>query len=82
MLDTSNSSIFFLLIKNCDFTLHFMLLQMVQVNNFEGDEHVKQFGIQVKKELALVEARVLPPPTVITCQYVIFSREIILVTLL
>ena len=59
-----------------------MLLQMVQVNNFEGDEHVKQFGIQVKKELALVEARVLPPPMVITCQYVIFLREIVLVILL
>ncbi|XWS28646.1 hypothetical protein CRYUN_Cryun25bG0088800 [Craigia yunnanensis] len=37
--------------------------KMVEVNNFEGDERVKEFGIQVKKELALVEARVLPPPT-------------------
>ena len=53
------------------------------VNNFEGDELVdKEFGFQVKKELALVEARVLPAPMVITCQHVIFSREIILPILL
>ncbi|XP_022729133.1 protein argonaute 5-like isoform X2 [Durio zibethinus] len=37
--------------------------KMVRVNNFQGDELVhKEFGIQVQKEPALVEARVLPPP--------------------
>ncbi|XWS73988.1 hypothetical protein CRYUN_Cryun02cG0176700 [Craigia yunnanensis] len=37
--------------------------KMVRVNNFQGDDLVdKEFGIQVKKELALVDARVLPPP--------------------
>ncbi|XVF46819.1 hypothetical protein PTKIN_Ptkin03bG0058800 [Pterospermum kingtungense] len=37
--------------------------RMVRVNNFQGDNLVdKEFGIQVQKELALVEARVLPAP--------------------
>ncbi|GMJ02967.1 hypothetical protein HRI_003965900 [Hibiscus trionum] len=40
-----------------------MLMQMVKVNNFEANDLVcKEFGIQVHKELALVDARVLPPP--------------------
>ena len=56
--------------------------KMVRVNNFQGDDLVdKEFGIQVKNELALVDARVLPPPMVITCQYVTFSREVILAIL-
>ncbi|XWS28642.1 hypothetical protein CRYUN_Cryun25bG0088500 [Craigia yunnanensis] len=39
------------------------ILKIVGVNNFEGDELVdKEFGFQVKKELALVEGRVFPPP--------------------
>ncbi|KAE8674886.1 Protein argonaute 1A [Hibiscus syriacus] len=37
--------------------------KMVQVNNFDADELVgKEFGIHVHKELALINARVLPPP--------------------
>ncbi|KAE8680539.1 Protein argonaute 1A [Hibiscus syriacus] len=37
--------------------------KMVEVNNFEADELVgKEFGIHVQKELALINARVLPPP--------------------
>ncbi|GMJ10787.1 ARGONAUTE 5 [Hibiscus trionum] len=37
--------------------------EMVKVNDFEADDLVcKEFGIQVHKELALVDARVLPPP--------------------
>ncbi|XVF19809.1 hypothetical protein REPUB_Repub11eG0142800 [Reevesia pubescens] len=37
--------------------------EMVKVNNFHGDHLVdKEFGIQVHKDHALVEARVLPPP--------------------
>ncbi|KAI4334305.1 hypothetical protein L6164_019015 [Bauhinia variegata] len=38
--------------------------QMVRRNNFSRDELVhKEFGIQVTEELALIEARVLPAPT-------------------
>ncbi|KAK8601699.1 hypothetical protein V6N13_058617 [Hibiscus sabdariffa] len=37
--------------------------RMVDANKFEADELVDQeFGIQVHKELALINARVLPPP--------------------
>ncbi|XVE59476.1 hypothetical protein DITRI_Ditri05aG0049100 [Diplodiscus trichospermus] len=36
---------------------------MMRANNFQGDALVdKEFGIHVKTELALVDARVLPPP--------------------
>lgn len=56
-----------------------MFLQMVQVNNFEAEELVtKEFGMHVHKELALIDARVLNPPAVLVCQYVIFSRKVIL----
>ncbi|XWS52934.1 hypothetical protein CRYUN_Cryun11dG0115100 [Craigia yunnanensis] len=36
--------------------------RMVRINNFQGDERVNEFGIQVQNEPALVDARVLPPP--------------------
>ncbi|XVE59479.1 hypothetical protein DITRI_Ditri05aG0049200 [Diplodiscus trichospermus] len=37
--------------------------RMIRANNLQGDALVdKEFGIQVRKELALVDARVLPPP--------------------
>ncbi|XVE59482.1 hypothetical protein DITRI_Ditri05aG0049400 [Diplodiscus trichospermus] len=35
---------------------------MIMANNFQGDAFVEEFGIQVQEELALVDARVLPPP--------------------
>ncbi|XVE59481.1 hypothetical protein DITRI_Ditri05aG0049300 [Diplodiscus trichospermus] len=39
------------------------IIRMIRANNFQGDALVdKEFGIQVRKELALVDARVLPPP--------------------
>lgn len=53
-----------------------MLLQMVRVNNFQEDVCVnKEFGIQVKEELALFNARVLPAPRVSTWQYVILKKN-------
>lgn len=33
-------------------------------HHFNTDNVVKEFGINVREELALVDARVLPPPTV------------------
>ena len=46
-------------------THHFANVQMVRQNNFNRDKLVnEEFGIQVREELALVDARVLPPPTV------------------
>ncbi|KAB2065470.1 hypothetical protein ES319_A09G090700v1 [Gossypium barbadense] len=37
--------------------------KMVQVNNFEVEEPItKEFGMHVRKELALIDARVLNPP--------------------
>jgi hypothetical protein len=40
---------------------------MVKRNNYNGEQLVnKEFGIQVRDEMALVDARVLPPPMVIT----------------
>lgn len=37
--------------------------QMVKRNNYNGEQLVnKEFGIQVRAEMALVDARVLPPP--------------------
>ncbi|KAF7823308.1 protein argonaute 5-like isoform X1 [Senna tora] len=35
---------------------------MVRQNNFNGDKHAHEFRIQVREELSLCEARVLPPP--------------------
>ncbi|XP_051134419.1 protein argonaute MEL1-like isoform X2 [Andrographis paniculata] len=36
--------------------------EMVRKNNYAADRLAQQFGIQVKTELATIEARVLPPP--------------------
>ncbi|GMI98406.1 ARGONAUTE 5 [Hibiscus trionum] len=42
--------------------------RVVEVNNFDADELVgKEFRIQVNKELALIDARVLPPPVLKYC---------------
>lgn len=46
---------------------------MVRRNNYNGDKFAKEFGIQVGAELAQVDARILPPPVVITL-YVIIVR--------
>ncbi|KAL5582915.1 hypothetical protein UlMin_015357 [Ulmus minor] len=35
---------------------------MVRKNNYSGEGLVREFGIQVKSEMTLVNARVLPPP--------------------
>ncbi|PPD75856.1 hypothetical protein GOBAR_DD27218 [Gossypium barbadense] len=41
----------------------YLPMEMVQVNNFELEELVtKEFGMHVRKELALINARVLNPP--------------------
>ncbi|PPD75857.1 hypothetical protein GOBAR_DD27219 [Gossypium barbadense] len=41
----------------------YLPMEMVQVNNFEVEELVtKEFGMHVRKELALINARVLNPP--------------------
>ncbi|GBC00859.1 hypothetical protein RclHR1_00040010 [Rhizophagus clarus] len=40
--------------------------------NYRGDEYLRQFGIEVSNEMAVVEARVLTPPTI---QYHPSSRE-------
>ncbi|KAF1897375.1 hypothetical protein Lal_00035079 [Lupinus albus] len=39
--------------------------QILRQNNFNTDKLVHDFGIQVKEELATIEARVLPPPTLL-----------------
>ncbi|RDX94875.1 Protein argonaute MEL1, partial [Mucuna pruriens] len=36
--------------------------QVVRQSNFSTDKFVRTFGIKVKEELTLIEARVLPPP--------------------
>ncbi|CAN1134896.1 Protein argonaute MEL1 [Linum perenne] len=36
--------------------------QIVKCNDYEHDELAKEFGISIKKEMASVNARVLPPP--------------------
>lgn len=40
------------------------ITSIVKVNDYNNEEVVKNFGLQVKPEMAMVEARVLPPPTV------------------
>lgn len=40
-------------------------MQMVGCNNYNNDNLVKEFGLRVKAEPALIDARVLPPPMVI-----------------
>ena len=37
---------------------------MVAANRYNDEDVVKKFGMQVKAEMAMVEARVLPPPMV------------------
>ncbi|EXB81597.1 Protein argonaute 5 [Morus notabilis] len=37
----------------------------VRHNNYSGDGRVKEFGMQVRLEMAEVEARILPPPTLL-----------------
>ena len=37
---------------------------MVKKNSYSGEGLVREFGIQVNSEMTLVNARVLPPPTV------------------
>ncbi|KAJ1397794.1 Ribonuclease H-like superfamily [Sesbania bispinosa] len=37
--------------------------QIVREHNFNTDKFVREFGINVREDLALVNARVLPPPT-------------------
>lgn len=38
-------------------------------HRFNADNVAKEFGINVREELALVDARVLPPPTV----YIVYA---------
>lgn len=38
--------------------------ETVRHNNYSGDGLVREFGMQVRLEMAEVEARILPPPTV------------------
>ena len=43
-------------------------MQMVKQSNFNGDQLIKdEFGMQVREDMALVDARVLPPPLVMIC---------------
>ncbi|KAJ1431083.1 Argonaute linker 2 domain [Sesbania bispinosa] len=37
--------------------------EIVREHNFNIDKYVREFGINVREDLALVDARVLPPPT-------------------
>lgn len=49
----------------CDFlNFHFATWQIVKHHNFNTDAFVREFGIRVREDPALVDARVLPPPTV------------------
>ncbi|MED6155463.1 argonaute 5 [Stylosanthes scabra] len=36
--------------------------QIARQNNFDNDKHAREFGIRVKEELSLIDARVLHPP--------------------
>lgn len=52
--------------------------QMVRLNNFNEDNLVnREFGIQVGDGLTSVNARVLPPPMVIFCCYILFVRGLL-----
>ncbi|PKU82020.1 protein argonaute 1C-like [Dendrobium catenatum] len=39
------------------------IIQTVNLNAYDEDAYAKEFGIKISKNLALVEARILPPPT-------------------
>lgn len=45
---------------------------MVNHNGFNVDEVAADFGIRIKEELTLVDARVLPPPRVVPILYFLF----------
>lgn len=45
------------------------ILQTVVGNNYNEDILNKEFGIKVKKELAIIDARVLSPPMVIDSDF-------------
>jgi len=53
--------LFLLFNKNPTFSV---FSQVVNRNNYGNDHCAKEFGIKVTNELALVDARVLPAPTV------------------
>lgn len=51
---------------------------MVRSNSYNEDNLVnKEFGIQVRDGLTLVDARVLPAPMVIICHFVLFVRVLL-----
>lgn len=54
-----------LFFRVCSPSLMLVMMQMVRRNNYNRDKLATEFGIQVQEKLALVEARVLPPPEVI-----------------
>lgn len=41
-----------------------MLFQVVSLNNYTANEYAVEFGIKVGRQMASLEARVLPPPEV------------------
>jgi hypothetical protein len=55
-----------------------LLYKMVRRNNFNGNSLVNaEFGIKVREEQSLVDARVLPPPMVIfgLCLFELFRQS-------
>lgn len=67
---------------------HFGTCQIVKQHNFNTDKFVREFGIKVREDLTLVDARVLPPPMVymfmlkIICQIILFFQVFKLLFLL
>jgi hypothetical protein len=45
--------------------------QVVDQNNYGNDNCAKEFSIKVMNQLSLADARVLPPPTVNMCTYMV-----------
>lgn len=44
--------------------IYILYYQVINRNNYGIDDNAKEFGIKVMNQLALVDARVLPPPRV------------------
>src|SRR5579864_6472095 len=50
----------------------YKISKSLQILNYRQNEYMQQFGLQVSNEMAVVQARVLPPPKI---QYHHSSRE-------
>lgn len=48
-------------------------MQMAAFNDYKNDKYAKEFGMTIADQLVSVDARVLPPPTVIMLLLKLFT---------